>query len=128
MDSARAIPLAAAAPWVVTVLADARGATWVGDPAGLTAYAQPARGRVSRAGSARAGGVVVTWAWGRLAADEPTPRVTFRRGLGRRHGEVRRLSPTLWAAQAPGEWHRVRVRVGVRNRVRVRVRVRGRRR
>lgn len=95
--------------WVVTLLTDDTGlARIVADPTGLTSV-NAAPPTAIHAATRQRGGVALTWAWGRLPAHAPTPDVWFH-GRWRRRGrraDVRRLSATVWAAQASGRWRRV---------------------
>ena len=108
-------PLATADPaagtaWLVVLLADGSSpARIVADPTGLTPVGDIITPRVMRAAAGLAGGAPMSWAWGQLPADAPTPQVWFHRrwSVRGRRAQVRRLSATVWAAQASGRWPRV---------------------
>lgn len=80
-------------------------------PYGVTRVDGAAGLRVVLAGTHRAGGRLTSWAWGSVAADQPTPQVWFtsRTGLRRAAARTRRLTSRLWAAEVSGAWPCVRV-------------------
>ena len=96
---------------VVLASDDVGRLTVVVHPAGVTALTGQEPDGVVLAGSHRVADAVVTWAWGHVRADQPTPHVWFqsRWALLERPGWVRRLSATVWAAQVPGRWRHVRI-------------------
>ena len=103
-------PAAPTAPaWVVAVLA-APGPAGVLHPYGVSPLPDPVR-PVACCGTHLVDGVVVSWAYGYVAADDATPAVWFsaRHGLHCRPAGVRRLTTTVWAAQLPGRWSRVQL-------------------
>jgi hypothetical protein len=96
--------------WVVTLLGDPSGRCRVLHPHGVSPL--PDRHQpVALTGTHCVDGAVISWAFGYADPDTVAPTVWFvsHGGLRQRPALVRRLTATLWAAQLPGRWCRVRV-------------------
>jgi hypothetical protein len=100
---------AADVTWVVALAGEGTRCR-VLHPYGVSPPPEPAR-PVALTGTHRIDGRDVSWAFGYVAADAPTPVIAFlsHHGLRARPAAVRRLTATVWAAQLPGRWTHVRV-------------------